>query len=141
MFYLGVFPSSRPAGCLLADSHRRGVANGCKELTLREMVLWFIRHSFSDKHQLVAWMLHFTSSSWLMHLGEQWRLGQVGDPKQAAGSWLRISSAVAIVVAWGVNQQVDDLSLSLCVSNENKLALISTVLHAMKDLRVSFSVL
>ena len=42
----------------------------------------------------------------------------MGDPDEAPGSWLQISSALAIVVTWGVNQQMEDFPL--CLSNKNK---------------------
>ena len=39
-----------------------------------------------------------------------------GDPEEAPGSWLRIGSALAIAATWGVNQQMDELSVSAPLS-------------------------
>lgn len=33
------------------------------------------------------------------------------DPRRVPGSWLQLVHAVAVVTSWGVNQQVQDLSL------------------------------
>ena len=41
----------------------------------------------------------------------------MGDLEEAPGSWLWISAALAIAASWGVNQQKEDLSLSLCLSS------------------------
>ena len=40
----------------------------------------------------------------------------VGGPEEAPGSWFPISTALAIVANWGVNQWMEDLSVSVSLS-------------------------
>ena len=53
------------------------------------------------------------SGGWSRSLGT---CTHVGDPEEAPGSWLRISIALAVVANWGVNQRMEDRSLSHFVS-------------------------
>ena len=41
---------------------------------------------------------------------------RMGDQEEASGSWLQISTALAVAVIWGVNQWKEDLSLSLSLT-------------------------
>nr|XP_051708725.1 cyclin-dependent kinase 14 isoform X2 [Oryctolagus cuniculus] len=58
----------------------------------------------------VAWE---SSGRWPKCLGPCTRMG---DPEEAPGSWLWISTAPAIAAIWGVIQRMEDLSLSLSLS-------------------------
>ena len=50
-----------------------------------------------------------SSRGWSKSLGP---CTHVGDQEEAPGSWLQIGSAPAIAAVWGVNQQMEDLSVS-----------------------------
>ena len=43
-------------------------------------------------------------------------LHPVGDPEEAPGYWLQIVLAVIVATIWGVNQQMEDLSLCFLLS-------------------------
>lgn len=45
----------------------------------------------------------------------------MGNLEEAYGSWLWIGSSLTIVAIWGTNQQMEDLSLKICLSNKKKL--------------------
>ena len=49
-----------------------------------------------------------------------------GDLEKAPGSWLQICAAPAIAAIWGVNQWMEDLSLSLSLS-------LSRILYIRKN--------
>ena len=54
-----------------------------------------------------------SSGNWPKSLGP---CTHMGDLEEALGSWLWIGSAPAIATIWGVNQWMEDLSLSLSLS-------------------------
>ena len=65
-------------------------------------------------------LLHFPSSplfpAWENNRGWTKALGPytyVGDLEEVPGSWLHIGSAPAVVLTWGVNQQMEDLYFCL----------------------------
>ena len=55
-----------------------------------------------------------SSGGWPKALGPCTR---VGDLKEIPGSWLWIGAAAAVMVTWGMNHWMGDLSPPLCVSD------------------------
>ncbi|XP_051688083.1 protein archease isoform X2 [Oryctolagus cuniculus] len=62
-----------------------------------------------SKHPQLSAMVWESSRRWPKSLGP---CTHVGDLEEAPGSWLRIDTALAVAVNWGVNQWMEYLSLS-----------------------------